>query len=242
MSKHTHKIFAQLRKYDTPTISNAIEIIKGKRQGSGFTRKPVFSTAPNLPPMVGYAKTACISGAEPSEQSQEEILALRLAYHSYMAEDPRPAVAVVQDLDYPEPIASFFGEINMVVHKGLGLEGVLTSGLVRDLDALYPAKMTKDEIAIIASGVGVSHAHVTVKSFNQDVDIMGMKVRPGQIIHADKHGAVVIEDEDMLRALPAAVAKVIEQEAIVIDVAKEKDFNAEKLNQAWLRFVNSKEQ
>ena len=234
------KIFALLKKYDTPTICNAIEIIKGKRQGSGFTRGQVFSTAPDLPPMVGYAKTATISGAEPSQQTPQEILALRLAYHSYMAEEPRPAIAVVEDLDYPNPIACFFGEINMVVHRGLGLDGVLTSGLVRDLDALYPKKKSKNEIAIIASAVGVSHAHVTVKGFNQEVDIMGIKVKPGQIIHADKHGAVVIENEEMLRVLPAAIAKLIDREHIVIDAAKEKGFNGEKLNQAWLRFVNSK--
>lgn len=236
-------IINSLKQYDTPTICNAIEIIKGGRQNTGFTQGQVVCTESQLPPIVGYAKTAKISGRQPTTQSPAEVLQMRIAYHTYMGagmgasigkapdERSRPAVAVLEDLDYPSPIACFWGEINMAVHKGLGFEGVLTSGLMRDLDAMEKG------MQIIAAGVGVSHAFVTVKEIDTEVDVMGLKVKPDQLIHADRHGAVVIDDEQMLTELPAAIQTIIDKEKIVLDAAKANDFSSESLNQAWLKFV-----
>ena len=263
--KKSLAIMQQLKQYDSPTICNAIEIIKGSRQSSGFTYAPVFCTEPQLPPMVGFAKTAKIRGKTPSVDDPQQILQRRLDYHTYMGSEVKiegsyiggdggvggvggvgnsgasvnmtantstlPAVAVIEDMDYPSPVACFFGEINMVVHKGLGLKGVLTSGLVRDLDSMEKG------MPIIASGVGISHAHVHVKEINTKVNIMGMEVMPNQMVHADKHGAVVIEDDKILQALPEAINHIIAKEKIVIDAARQPDFDAAKLNEAWKKFI-----
>ncbi len=251
--KKSLAIMQQLKQYDSPTICNAIEIIKGSRQSSGFTYAPVFCTEPQLPPMIGFAKTAKIRGKTPSTDDPQQILQRRLDYHTYMGSEVQiegsngedsgaavnmatnaeilPAVAVIEDMDYPSPVACFFGEINMVVHKGLGLKGVLTSGLVRDLDSMEKG------MPIIASGVGISHAHVHVKEINTKVNIMGMEVMPNQMVHADKHGAVVIEDDKILQALPEAINHIIAKEKIVIDAARQPDFDAAKLNEAWKRFI-----
>ena len=263
--KKSLAIMQQLKQYDSPTICNAIEIIKGSRQNSGFTYAPVFCTEPQLPPMVGFAKTAKIRGKTPSVDDPQQILQRRLDYHTYMGSEVQiegsydgsvgdsgvgdsgvamntamnmatntptlPAVAVIEDMDYPSPVACFFGEINMVVHKGLGLKGVLTSGLVRDLDSMEKG------MPIIAAGVGISHAHVHVREINTKVNIMGMEVMPNQMVHADKHGAVVIEDDKILQALPEAINHIIAKEKIVIDAARQPDFDAAKLNEAWNKFI-----
>ena len=255
--KKSLAIMQQLKQYDSPTICNAIEIIKGSRQSSGFTYAPVFCTEPQLPPMVGFAKTAKIRGKTPSVDDPQQILQRRLDYHTYMGSEVQiegsdvgdsgaamntamnmatntptlPAVAVIEDMDYPSPVACFFGEINMVVHKGLGLKGVLTSGLVRDLDSMEKG------MPIIAAGVGISHAHVHVKEINTKVNIMGMEIMPNQMVHADKHGAAVIEDDKILQALPEAINHIIAKEKIVIDAARQPDFDAAKLNEAWNKFI-----
>ena len=225
-------LFAKLRRYDTPTVCNAIEIVKGSRQNTGFTQHPVFCADPRLPPMVGFAKTAQISGREPSTITPEEERSIRWRYHESLTADPKPSVAVIEDTDWPNPLACFFGEVNVAVHKGLGLQGVLTSGLVRDLDAMDVG------FPLVGSAVGVSHAHVHVKEVGETVNIMGMQVRPGDVIHADRHGAVVIEEE-VLPEILKAIYKVVISERIVIDAARAADFDAAKLNAAWDKFISS---
>lgn len=225
-------LFAKLRRYDTPTVCNAIEIVKGSRQNTGFTQHPVYCVDPRLPPMVGFAKTAKISGREPSTLTREEERSIRRRYHVSLTEDPKPSVAVIEDTDWPRPLACFFGEVNVAVHKGLGLQGVLTSGLVRDLDAMDVG------FPLIGSAVGVSHAHVHVKEVGTAVNIMGMPVQPGDVVHADRHGAVVLQEE-VLPEILEAIYKVVISERIVIDAARAADFDAAKLNAAWEKFVSS---
>ncbi len=224
-------LFEALQKYDTPTVCNAIEIVKGGRQGDGFTEHPVYCADPRLPPMVGFAKTAKIAGREPPKLSNREAWKIRERYHNYLTEEPSPSVVVIEDTDWPSAIACFFGEVNVAVHKGLGLRGVLTSGLIRDLDTMAPG------FPLIGSNVGVSHAHVHVKEVGGETDIMGMRVRSGDVVHADRHGAVVIE-KILLPNILEGIREVVLSERIVIDAALTPGFNSAKLNTAWKKFAD----
>ena len=112
-----------LRTVDTPTVCNAIEVAQGKRGFNRFTRGTMFHCKPGAPAIVGFARTAKISGLAPPNEPREVIRERRIAYFHGMAAGPSPSAAVVEDVDYPNCIAGWWGEVHVAVHKGLGLAG-----------------------------------------------------------------------------------------------------------------------
>lgn len=226
-------LLALLRKVDTPTVCNAIEVAEGKRGFARFTRRTVIAADQKLPPIVGLARTARIRGVEPSTESPEVVRARRMAYYEYMAQGQQPSVAVVEDLDYPDCIAAFWGEINTVVHNGLGIGGVLTNGVMRDLGDLAP------EFQVIAGSVGPSHGFVHVVDFNSPVNVLGLDVFPGELVHADRHGAVVVPAA-VIPLLQESIAKLLASERIILDAARRPDFNFAEFEIAWSAFEKSR--
>ena len=93
-----------------------------------------------------------------------------------MAEGQQPSVAVIEDCDFPNCVGAFWGEINTTIHKGFGVSGVVTNGVVRDLGDLPSG------FPVIAGSVGPSHAFVHVKTFGTPVSIFGLAVEQGDLI------------------------------------------------------------
>lgn len=218
-----------LRSVDTPTVCNAIEVVHGKRGFNAFSRGTVQCSAPQERPMVGYARTARIAAARPSSEPVEVVRARRLDYYRYMASGPRPAVAVIQDDDFPNAVGAYWGGINAAVHKGFGLAGALTDGVMRDLADL------PEGFPIVAGSIGPSHAFAHVTAIDVPVKLLGIDVAPGDLIHADRHGAIVIP-EDVVPSLGAAVGKLIEVEELVLGPARAPGFDFAVFEAAWARF------
>lgn len=224
-----HDYFAALKAVDTPTIANAIEVVLGKRQGDGFTRKTVLAADPNLPPICGFARTAKIKAATPSTEQTETIANRRMSYYEYMANSEHHSIAVLEDLDYPHCVGAYWGEINTAVHKGFGLGGTLTNGVMRDLDALA------EGYQVIAGSIGPSHAFVRVEEIDTPVNLFDLTIRPNDLVHADKHGAVIIP-QDAQADILVAIQKMIAREKIVLNAAKQPNFNFASFKQAWVEF------
>ena len=218
-----------LRSVDTPTVCNAIEVVEGKRGFNRFTRGTMQHSRPGAPPTVGQARTARISGVAPPTEPADVIKARRMDYYHAMAAGPFPAVAVVEDVDFPNCIAGWWGEVNVAVHKGLGLAGAVTNGVMRDLDVVDPG------FPVLAGSIGVSHGHVHVVELGTEVSIMGLRVKQGEWVHADRHGALVIPAE-VIGELGKAIETVIANEAIVLEPAKAPGFTIEALERAWAEF------
>lgn len=225
-------LLAVLRRVDTPTICNAIEVAQGRRGFAGFTRRAVFPSDPAAPAMVGYARTARIRAAAPPDEDAATIRARRMEYYRYMAEAPKPAVAVIEDAD-THPVGAFWGEINASIHKGFGLSGVLTNGLVRDLGDL------PEGFPMLGGGTGPSHGFVHVLDFDRPVDVLGLRVAPGDLIHADRHGALAVPAE-VIPVLAAAIRKLQATERIVLDAARAPDFDFDRFAEAWERFEKAR--
>ncbi|KHA53362.1 RraA family protein [Sulfitobacter geojensis] len=225
-------LFDLLKRVDTPTVCNAIEVAQGKRGFDDFTRGTMFASALDGV-MVGYARTARIAAVTPPSEPPEVIKARRMAYYKYMSQGPRPAVAVVQDMDVPNAIGAFWGEINTNVHKAFGLTGALTNGVMRDLGDL------PDGFTVVAGSVGPSHGFVHVIDFDTPIEVMGMRVAPGALIHADRHGAVVIPD-DVIPRLEAAIAQLFKSEKVVLDATKGKRIGFAEFETAWAAFEASR--
>lgn len=221
-----------LQRVDTPTVCNAIEVAQGKRGFNDFTRGTMVCSAPGEA-MVGYARTARIQALNPPSEDAEVIKARRMAYYKYMSEGARPGVAVVQDMDVPHAIGAYWGEINTNVHKAFGLAGALTDGVMRDLGDL------PEGFPVVAGSIGPSHGFVHVIDYDQPVEIKGMTVHPGALVHADRHGAVVIP-EDVVDVLEAAIAQLFKSENVVLQATKGQRIGFEEFEAVWATFEASR--
>jgi regulator of RNase E activity RraA len=220
------EFLAKLRAVDTPTICNAIEEVEGRRRADGFTRLPVLSNNPALPPIVGFAKTATLAGTHEPREDKAKLRERRIAYYRYIAAPPAPSIVVLQDLDEPKGLGAFWGEVNTAVHKGLGVAGALTDGSMRDMDA------QAEGFHLIAGLISPSHAHVHITAFDLTVSVFGLTVRPGDLIHADQHGAVIIPPE-IAAEIPRGIELSTRKEAPVLKAARAPGFTVDKLIKAW---------
>jgi len=169
----TNELLVLLRKLDTPTVCNAIEVAQGKRGFNRFTRGTMQHSRPGEPAIVGFARTAKISGLAPPVEPSDVIRSRRMDYFRSMASGDGPTVSVVEDVDFPNCIAGWWGEVHVAVHKGLGMSGAVTNGVMRDLDVM------DDGFPVLAGSVGPSHGFVHVLKIGGQVDVMNMKVRQG---------------------------------------------------------------
>jgi regulator of RNase E activity RraA len=146
-----------------------------------------------------------------------------------MASGSAPTVAVIEDVDLSHSIAGWWGEVNVAVHKGLGLMGAVTNGVMRDLDAL------DDGFPVLAGSIGISHGFVHMVKIGKPVNVMGLEVTQDALIHADRHGALVIPPE-VIMGLAKAIETVMSNEAIILGPARDSKFDFEKLEKIWAEF------
>ncbi|HEY1083823.1 MAG TPA: RraA family protein, partial [Prosthecobacter sp.] len=151
---------------------------------------------PQMGPMAGFAVTVVI---QPSDKSHREANPDAWAeYRRYVAGVPGPKIVVVQDLDKPRVIGSFWGEVNSNAHRALGCVGTIVDGAIRDVD-----EMTNAGFKALARRFCVGHAHVHPVRWGCEVEVFGRKIQPGQLIHADKHGFLAVpfgEETGLLEA------------------------------------------
>jgi regulator of RNase E activity RraA len=174
---------------------------------------------------TGFARTATFRGGP---ASPDELTLRRerfVAYLRHLEEGPRPSVAVIQDLDDPPGIGAFYGEVNTAVHLALGCAGVVTNGSVRDVELLAAG------FGLLAGLVGPSHGWWRVIDVGVEVEVAGMRVAPGDLVHADLHGAVVIPPE-LARDVPAAAATVVARERPILEAAGQDGFSVDRLLEA----------
>lgn len=221
-----------LKQVDTPTVCNAIEVAQGQRGFNAFTRGTMLASDP-AGVVVGYAVTAKIAALAPPTEPADVIRARRMAYYKAMAGGPKPSVAVVEDVDYPNAIGAYWGEVNTTIHKGFGMSGALTNGVMRDLGDMAP------DFPVIAGSIGPSHGFVHVREIGTPVSIFGMTVSNGDLIHADRHGAVVVPP-DVVPKLAEAIAKMQQTEQLVLESARAADFDYEKFEAAWAAFEKAR--
>ena len=187
----------ELKRWNTPTIYNGWEQITTHDSGrEGFNLEPCPDFMPEMGPMVGYAVTVVIEPGNPEHPRQNPNAWSE--YRRYVGTVPGPKIVVVQDLDKPDVIGAFWGEVNSSMHKALGCVGTITDGGIRDLD-----EMRGVGFKALARRLCAGHAYSHPIKWNCEVEVFGRRVRPGQLIHADQHGFLVIPAEDQEKLLEA---------------------------------------
>ncbi len=191
-----HSDMLQLKRWNTPTIYNGWEqITKHNAAQAAFNLEETRDFMPQMGPMVGYAVTVVI---EPSNAAHKANANAWLDYRRYVASVEGPKIVVVQDLDKPNVIGAFWGEVNSNVHNALGCVGTITDGGIRDLD-----EMNNAGFKALARRLCVGHAFSTPVRWNCPVEVFGRQIEPGQLVHADKHGFLAIpfgEEPGLLEA------------------------------------------
>lgn len=222
MKELSNEIIESLRSLDTPTVCNALEAVDPNRRARGFNVRPFVCAHPELPSVVAYARTARIRATHRSGRSQDSD-----GYYTYIAEGgPMPCVVVVEDMDEIPGFGALWGEVNTNVHYGLGCHGVITNGSIRDLPDSQP------KFQMLAGMVNPSHAWVHVVDWGTPVNVHGMEVADGELVHADLHGAVVVPVANA-GAVVEEAGKIMARERILIDAAQQPGFNMEKMRAAW---------
>lgn len=229
----TDALIKSLANFDTPTISNAIEVAQGGRGFDAFTRGTMCSAMNGAKAMVGYARTAKIAGLKPPTESVGIIKARRLEYFKYMAAGTRPSLCVIEDVDAPHCVSAWWGEVHTAVHKGLGLGGALTNGVMRDLDDHEPG------FPVVAGSIGPSHMFVHVRELGTPVTIFDLTIKEGDLVHADQHGAVVIP-MNILPKLGEAIETLLASEQMILGPARKVGFDIEALLEAWKAFEKAR--
>ena len=192
----THAEILNLKRWNTPTVYNGWEkVTRLERTQGRFNRAPLHDFMPQMGIMAGTAVTVVAEPSNPAHQranpnAQKE-------YMQYLASVPGPKIVVVKDLDNPH-IGSFWGEINANMHKVMGCVGTITEGCVRDVD-----EMTNAGMHAMARQLCVGHAYSTPVRWGCELELFGTTVRPGDLIHADKHGFMAIDEEDCEHLLEA---------------------------------------
>jgi regulator of RNase E activity RraA len=211
---------AALRKITSPTIANAIETLHVRPRETGVTNSGLRCLFPEFGAMVGYACTAAILSGQPAASRRR---VTRTDYWEYTSKSPRPCVTVVQDLSETCG-GAYWGEVNANIHLALGSIGVLTNGAVRDLE-----EVRATGFHLFASAVSVSHGFAHLEDFNRPVKVFGMLVNPGDLVHVDRHGAVIIPRE-IAREVAAAAREVEDAERLIIGVCKSPEFSIPQLD------------
>jgi regulator of RNase E activity RraA len=197
-SRLLHSDLLQLNRWNTPTIYNGWEqITRHDASAAGFNLEETRDFMPQMGPMAGYAITVVCEPSNPAHPKNNS--RAWSEYREYVASIPGPKIVVVQDLDKPRVIGAFWGEVNSNIHRSLGCVGTITDGAIRDVD-----EMANAGFKAIARRFCVGHAFSCPVRWNCEVEVFGRAVQPGQLIHADKHGFLVIPREDEERLLEAA--------------------------------------
>jgi 4-hydroxy-4-methyl-2-oxoglutarate aldolase len=208
-----------LRRYPTPTVSNAIELFRVRPRHQGFLPHSIRCLLPELGPIVGYAVTSQTSAAP---VAQGETTADLLAdYLRYVAAQPGPKIAVGEDIDDPPGLGAQFGEVTAAIHKKLGCVGHVTSGCPRDLDEVRALGF-----GLFGLNPCVSHAYVRLVDFGKPVTIAGVTIRPGDLLHADQHGVCIVPLE-VAPQLAEACAEVERRERPLLEYCRSADFDLE---------------
>ena len=203
-----------LQSIDTPTVCNLVEIVAPERRGFGYTVRHLHCPFPELPPIVGFAKTVTFRAKDAVPLGEAGYMQKRLDYLDYVAGSPQPGIMVMEDLDGEHVgYGAFWGEVQSNVHKALGCLGVVTNGSIRDIPAIAPG------FQMLGGSIVPSHAYVHVVDFGIDVTVHGMAVKSGDLVHADRHGAVVVPT-DKIEAMQATLGTVAAREAKIITAAK----------------------
>ena len=211
----------KLRQLDSCTVANAIETFGVRLRNTGFADSTVRCIFEDFPPLVGYAATVRVRTADPPMEGDSYYY--RLDWLEHVLSVPPPRVLVVQDMDRHPGLGSFIGDVHANILRALGCIGVVTNGAVRNVEAAE-----RSSFKCLPRNVSVSHAFAHVFDFGGPVEVGQMQVRPGDLLHGDRHGVQTVPLE-IAQKIPAVAQRMTGEEREIIEFCQSGAFTLEKL-------------
>lgn len=214
-------LLEELRQLDSCTVANAIETFGVRLRNTGFADSTVRCIFEDFPPLVGYAATLRIRSADPPMEGDSYYY--RLDWLEQVLSVPPPRVLVVQDLDHNPGLGSFIGDVHANILSVLGCLGVVTNGAVRNIEAARELRLH-----MFARNLSVSHAFAHVFDFGGPVEVGQLQVRPGDLLHGDRHGVQTVPIE-IAEKIPDVARRMNGEEREIIEFCRSGAFSLEKL-------------
>ena len=210
-----------LRRLDTCIVSNAIETFGVRLRNTGFADSRIRCVFDDLPPMVGYAATARLrSGSPPMQGGSYHD---RTDWWQYVLQVPPPRIVVLEDVDEHPGRGAFVGDVHAAILRALGCVGYVTNGSVRELPSVR-----RLGLHLFAGDLAVSHAYAHIFDYGAPIEVGGLRVHPGELLHGDRHGLLSIPRE-IAAEVPAAAETLRASEEKIIAFCESRDFSLEKL-------------
>lgn len=220
----SQEAFEALRNADTCAVANAIEKFDVRLRNEGFTNSALHCRFPGLGTTLGYATTIRVRSSTPPPAGH--VYLDRTDWWSHMQAIPVPHVLVIEDLDARPGRGAFVGEVHAAILKALGCVGAITNGAVRDLPAVE-----KMGFQLFSASLSVSHSYAHIVEFGTPVNVGGLEICQGDLLHGDQHGFICIPQE-IAEQLPAVVADLERREAAIVDFCRSPQFSL-----PWLKHV-----
>jgi 4-hydroxy-4-methyl-2-oxoglutarate aldolase len=213
----------QLRAFSSCLVSSAIETFDVRLRNKGFSDASIHCIFSDFPPIVGYAATARIRSSDPPMERRSYYN--RRDWWNELLKVPAPRIVVIEDVDRPPGLGAFVGEVHSNILRALDCVALVTNGAVRDLP-----EVRKTGFQMFAGNVSVSHAYAHVFDFGGTIEMAGLAVHPGDLIHGDLHGVLTIPHEIADR-VPAKAAEIRERRDDLIAFCRSDDLSLERLQQ-----------
>ena len=204
-------LFQKLKKFDTPTVCNAIELFNLRPRCDGYMDQRIKACFSGMEPIIGYAATATYRASTCWEGDVYSTIDSQVATFNEL---PGPPIVVFQDLDCPS-VAASFGEVMCSIYKSFDAVGLITSGAARDL-----SQVRKLNFPTFSNGVISSHGYGHIVDLMIEVCVGGLNIHAGDLLHADENGVVSIPRE-IIGELEGVCSEYCKAESIVIDYAND---------------------
>jgi 4-hydroxy-4-methyl-2-oxoglutarate aldolase len=214
----------QLRQFSTTVVASAIEALELRLRNVGFTNSTIRCQFPDLPPVVGYAVTARIRSSDPPIEGKSYYH--RPDWWECIQTIPEPRVVVIEDTDHPPGLGAFVGEVHANILSALKCVALVTNGAVRDM-----REVRAIGFQMFAGNVSVSHAYAHIFDFGGAITVGGLKVGPGDLLHADLNGVLNVPSE-IAAGLPHLAAEIVDKRRRLVEVCRSKEFNPADLLKA----------
>jgi 4-hydroxy-4-methyl-2-oxoglutarate aldolase len=217
-------VLAALQRHSTPAVANAIETFGVRLRNEGFADASIRRMLPRSVPLVGHAVTVRIRCSNPPKDQHAYVD--RTDWWNHLRTIPEPRVVVIEDVDDRPGTGAFVGEVHANILLALGCAGAITNGAARDLPALESTGFH-----LFAGSVAVSHAYSHIVDFGLPVEIGGLRIEPGDLLHADVHGVLTVPREIAAR-VPAVADEIVQRELRVLEYCRSRDFSVAGLRDA----------
>lgn len=214
----------QLRNINTCVISDAIEAFGVRLRNEGFATAGFRCLFKNLPPLVGYAATCKVRSAHPPIVGSRYVE--RTDWWKHITSVPAPRVVVMQDTDQEPGTGAFLGVVHVNILKALGCVGAVTNGAARELHGIEAS-----DFQVFAGRLAISRAYVHIVEFGGPVEVGGLRIQPGDLIHGDRHGIINVP-KDLAPRIPAVAKIIAEKKQQVIELSRKLGATYEELGQA----------